>query len=152
VTPTTSPSTIWKNYKHLGDSLSKERCCVVKPSARAHLYRLGHSPGSPQDLGYDGPPFPWSEALPAILGAQPDGWFFHVYRLPRDELDNVMGTSTGLVGYGTKRSGEYRSNRLLLDGYDAMAEVASKGGPLVLSLDRPPAGDGSRHGPSSRSV
>lgn len=89
-----------------------------------------------RDLGYDGPPFAWDEDRRAQLRAELDAWYALAYGLSRDELryvldpKDVMGadypseTFRVLQKNEIAKYGEYRTRRLVLDAYDALAVAA----------------------------
>jgi hypothetical protein len=92
-----------------------------------------------QDLGYGGPPFRWDPARRFLLRAELDATFFHLYGLSRDETDYVMDTFPVVRKNDEKAHGEYRTKRVILQIYDAMAEAARTGKPYQTRLDPPPA-------------
>lgn len=83
-----------------------------------------------QDLGYDGPPFPFDPARRAILRAELDAWYARAYGLTRDELRyildpaDIMGddypseTFRVLKNNELRNFGEYRTRRLVLEAWD----------------------------------
>jgi hypothetical protein len=85
-----------------------------------------------RDLGYDGPPFAWSEDRRAQLRAELDAWYARAYGLTRDELRyildpaDVMGadypseTFRVLKTNEIRRFGEYRTARLVLAAWDRL--------------------------------
>jgi len=87
-----------------------------------------------RDLGHTGPPFAWDEPRRAQLRADLDAFYARAYRLSRDDLRyildpaDVMGadypseTFRVLKDKETKAHGEYRTRRLVLAAWDAMAE------------------------------
>jgi hypothetical protein len=87
-----------------------------------------------QDLGYDGPPFPWDPDRRALLKAELDGYFAYLYGLSRDELryildpKEVMGpdypseTFRVLKENECRAFREYRTRRLVLEAWDRFAE------------------------------
>lgn len=87
-----------------------------------------------EDLGYDGPPFPWNPERRAQLRAELDAYFARLYGLTRDELryildpTDVMGadypSETFRVLKNTERRefGEYRTQRLVLAAWDRLQE------------------------------
>ncbi|MGH9106786.1 MAG: hypothetical protein ACRDZX_13325 [Acidimicrobiales bacterium] len=102
-------------------------------------YTASDLAGFASDLGYDGPPFPWDEERRRHLRAELDACFFHLYGLDRDEVDYVMGTFPIVERRDTDTFGEYRTKRLILESYDAMAKATDAGEPYVTLLDPPPA-------------
>jgi len=95
--------------------------------------------GFAKDLGYDGPPFRWDEERRAILRAELDACFFHLYGLSRDEAEHIMASFPIVERRDTERFGEYRTKRLILEVYDEMAKAAETGEAFVSPLDPPPA-------------
>jgi hypothetical protein len=91
------------------------------------------------DVGYDGPPFRWDSMRRQNLRAELDAAFFHLYGLSRDDTDFVMGTFPIVKNNDEKTYGEYRTKRIILDVYDAMADAARTGRPYQSRLDPPPA-------------
>ncbi len=81
------------------------------------------------------PPFPYHPARRAYIRAELDAWFARLYGLSRDDLryildpEDVMGsdypseTFRVLKENELKRYGEYRTRRLVLEAWDAQAEV-----------------------------
>jgi hypothetical protein len=87
-----------------------------------------------QDLGCDGPPFPWDPNRRAVLKSELDAYFAYLYGLSRDELryildpKEVMGadypseTFRVLKENERRAFGEYRTRRLVLEAWDRFAE------------------------------
>lgn len=96
------------------------------------------------DLGDEGPPFVWDDERRAVLRAELDAAYFHLYGLDRDEVDYVLDTFPIVKRKDEARFGEFRTKRLILEIYDAMAKAAATGEPYRTVLD-PPPGHGRRH-------
>ena len=96
------------------------------------------------DLGDNAPPFRLDPERRPLMRAELDAAFFHLYGLDRDEADYIMGTFPVVKERDEKRFGEYRTKRLILEAYDAMAQAIETGEPFVSSL-APPPGKGPRH-------
>ena len=92
-----------------------------------------------RDHGYDGPPFRWDPERRALLRAELDAAFFHLYGLERDDVDYVMDTFSVVRDRDVKAHGEYRTKRLILEIYDELAEAIATGRPYQTRLDPPPA-------------
>ena len=85
-----------------------------------------------EDLGYDGPPFRFDPERRALLRAELDAFYAHLYGLTRDELRyildpaDVMGpdypseTFRVLKNNEIRRFGEYRTQRLVLEAWDRL--------------------------------
>lgn len=97
------------------------------------------------DHGYAGPPFRWDKERRALLRADLDGAFMHVYGLDRSEAEHVLDSFPIIRKYDESDFGEYRTKRLVLEAYDRMAEAIANGGKGWKPLADPPAGHGPRH-------
>lgn len=98
-----------------------------------------------EDLGDDGPPFHWEPERRALLRADLDAGFLHVYGLTRDEAEHVLDSFTVVRKYEERDYGEYRTKRLVLEAYNRMAVAIARGGSGWVPLTDPPAGAGQRH-------
>lgn len=84
------------------------------------------------DLGFHGPPFRWDPDRRALLRAELDAYYAHLYGLTRDELRyildpaDVMGpdypseTFRVLKQNEERQFGEYRTRRLVLEAWDRL--------------------------------
>ena len=81
-----------------------------------------------QDLGYDGPPFPWDEERRHRLKCELDAIFAHMYQLNRSDLEWILDAPApsssfpGLKRNEKKEFGEYRTQRYVLQAYDQMTK------------------------------
>lgn len=107
------------------------------PSSRPRVLELTNTADDmrpfAEDLGYDGPPYPWDPDGRALLKAELDAYYAYLYGLSRDELRyildpaDVMGpdypseTFRVLKEKETREFGEYRTRRLVLEAYDRFA-------------------------------
>jgi hypothetical protein len=85
-----------------------------------------------QDMGYHGDPFPWNPERRALLRAELDAYYAHLYGLTRDELRYILDpadvygpdfpseTFRVLKNNEIKDFGEYRTQRLVLEAWDRM--------------------------------
>lgn len=82
---------------------------------------------------------PWKSlnARP-ILRAELDAAFFHLYGLEREDVDYIMDTFPIVQRNDEAAHGEFRTKRLILEAYDAMAEAMRTQTPFVSTLDPPP--------------
>lgn len=95
-------------------------------------------------LGDEGSPFRWDSERRALVRAELDAAYFHVYGLEADEVGHVMESFEVLRRREEKQLGEFRTKRLILERYDAMAEAIRTGTDYQTVLD-PPPGHGPRH-------
>ncbi len=87
-----------------------------------------------EDLGYNGPPFPWNPERRAQLRAELDAYYARLYGLTRNELRyildpaDVMGedypseTFRALKKSEMRELGEYRTRRLVLEAWDRLEQ------------------------------
>jgi hypothetical protein len=97
-----------------------------------------------RDLGDEGQPFRWDEERRAVIRAELDAVMFHLYGLTEEEADYIMETFPIVRGKDIAAHGEYRTKRLILEAYRALAKAAGTGEQYVSSLV-PPPGRGPRH-------
>jgi hypothetical protein len=97
-----------------------------------------------RDLGDDGPPFRWEEDRRALLRAELDAAYFHLYGIGCEDVGYIMETFPIVKRHQEELFGEYRTKRLILSRYEAMADAARTGHAYQTVLD-PPPGRGPRH-------
>ncbi len=91
-----------------------------------------------QDLGYTGPPFRWDPARRFLIRCELDAAYFHLYGIDRDDVDYIMETFPIVKRKDEKAHGEFRTKRVILQTYDAMAGAIRTGEPYRTALDPPP--------------
>jgi hypothetical protein len=96
-------------------------------------------------LGDDGPPFHWKPERRALLRADLDAAFMHVYGLHGEEAEHVLDSFFVVRKYEERDYEEYRTKRLVLEAYNRMAAAITCGGKGWESLADVPAGSGPRH-------
>lgn len=94
--------------------------------------------------GDPGAPFRWTPERRDHLKAELDAAMFHLYGLDRDDTEHVLDSFFVVRKYEERDHGEFRTKRLVLAAYDAMARAAETGIPFTSPLD-PPPGHGPRH-------
>ena len=101
---------------------------LVVPRVLELTYTAHDLQGFAQDLGYDGPPFAWSEERRHRLRCELDAIYAHMYLLDRTDLEWILDAEEPSQSFpGLKRSelrgfGEYRTQRYVLQAYDQMAQ------------------------------
>lgn len=104
-----------------------------------------------RDLGDSGPPFVWGEERRALIRAELDALFFHLYGISREDVDYIMETFPIVKRKDEAKYGTYRTKELVLAEYDRMAAAGvDLDKPLVdgenyTSTLTPPPGHGPRH-------
>jgi hypothetical protein len=90
------------------------------------------------------PPFIWCEERRFFLRAELDATFFHLYGIEREDVDYIMDTFPIVRRKDEATHGEYRTKRVILEMYYAMAEAIRTGMPYQTPIS-PPPGQGPRH-------
>ncbi|MEY9956699.1 DNA methyltransferase [Streptacidiphilus sp. MAP5-52] len=103
-----------------------------------------------EDFGDTGGPFRWNEERRAVIRAELDALFFHLYGIARDDVDYVMETFPVIKRRDVAKYGSYRTKELILDSYDRMASAGLTlekplADPDGFSSLTPPPGKGPRH-------
>ena len=137
------PSTFARRPSWLGDTLEHFIC----QRSLELTYTAWDLESFASDCGHPGPPFRWAPERRAVLRAELDALFFHVYGLPREDADYILETFPIVKRHDDEQFGEYRTKRLILECYDAMAEAAAKGTTYQTRLDPPPADPRAAHPP-----
>jgi hypothetical protein len=103
-------------------------------------------------LGDDGPPFRWNPERRALLRAELDAAFFHLYGVSQEDAEYILDTFPIVKRKDEAKYGEYRTKRLILEVYGKMHEAIVTGEPFQTILD-PRPGQGLRHrsNPGTRS-
>jgi hypothetical protein len=100
-----------------------------------------------RDVGFHGPPFRWDAERRFLLRCELDAAFFHLYGLNREDTAHVMDTFPIVRKHDEKAHGEYRTKRVILEIYDALAESTRTGTPYQTRLNPPPADPSCCHPP-----
>ena len=100
-----------------------------------------------KDCGYTGPPFRWDEERRFLLRCELDAAYFHLYGIERDDVDYIMETFPIVKRKDEQHHGEFRTKKVILEIYDAMAEAIRLGKPYQTRLAPPPADPSVAHPP-----
>jgi SOS-response transcriptional repressor LexA len=101
-----------------------------------------------KDCGWDGPPFRWDGERRALLRAEVDAAFFHLYGMERADVGYILQTFPIVKRNDERTYGEYRTERLILERYDALAHAIETGVPYQTFLNPPPADQRVTHVPA----
>jgi hypothetical protein len=96
------------------------------------------------EMGDEGSPFRWDADRRAILQAELDGAFMHIYGYQRPEVEHILGTFRTLAASEVRVHGEYRTGRLVLDAYDRLQDAIDGRAPWRTAAGAAP-GQGLRH-------
>ncbi len=92
-----------------------------------------------EDLGRTHPPFFWNTERRSLIQTEIDAAMFHLYGLNREQADWVLDSFTVLRKYEERDHGEFRTKRLVLTAYDAMAKAKASDTAYQTPLSPPPA-------------
>jgi hypothetical protein len=90
-----------------------------------------------RDVGDEGPPYLWDPGRRSVLRAELDAAFFHLYGISRDDADYILETFPIVKKHDEKAHGEFRTKRVVLERYDALAAAAARGQPYISPLGPP---------------
>lgn len=79
--------------------------------------------------------FAWDPAERALIRAELDAAFFHLFELGRDEVGYILDTFSGARRNDISEFGEYRTKRLILEVYDGMQQAMGAGMPYQSPWD-----------------
>jgi hypothetical protein len=91
------------------------------------------------ELGFSEAPFRWDDTRRQLIRAEVDAAFFHLYGFAQDEVRYAMDTFPIIRRKDEQAYAEYRTQRLILERYDAMAQSSLTGEAYATVLDPPPA-------------
>jgi hypothetical protein len=111
----------------------------IRPRVLELTYTARDLQGFGRDLDWDGPPFRWHPQRRLLLRAELDAAFFHLYGLDREDVAHVLDTFPIVRRNDERSSGEYRTKRLILECFDAMAKATTSGETYRTVLVPPPA-------------
>lgn len=100
--------------------------------------------------GCDTPPFMWNSERREVLRAELDAAMFYIYGVERDDVDYILDTFSIVRRRDEAAHGEYRTKRVILERYDAIAKANSDGTEYETTLDPPPGDPRVAHPESSR--
>jgi hypothetical protein len=92
-----------------------------------------------RELGNDLPPFRWLPERRVLLQAEIDAAVLQLYQLNRLQAEWLLDSFTVLRKYEERDHNEFRTKRLVLEIYDAIADAMRSGQPYRTRLDPPPA-------------
>lgn len=99
---------------------------LIVPRVLELTYTSGEMVGFASDLGYNGSPFTWNQQRRHCLQSELDAIFAHMYRLSRSDLEWILDATPpgssfpSLKQYELRKFGEYRTERLVLQGFDSL--------------------------------
>jgi Eco57I restriction-modification methylase len=120
--PCPTPETFEAQPEWLDESLAD----WIVPRVLELTYTASDVAAFAQALGYTGGPFGWDAMRRSELRAELDGAFFHLYGLNREETAYVLSTFAVLKRRDEAVHGEFRTARMVLEAFDALASTAAR--------------------------
>jgi hypothetical protein len=104
------------------------------------------------DLGRDHPPFRWQTDRRVLLQAEIDAAVLHLYGLSRAQAQWLLDSFTVLQKYEERDHGEFRTKRIVLEIYDAIATAKQTGRAYKTRLNPPPGDPSCFHLPVAAAI
>jgi hypothetical protein len=90
-----------------------------------------------RECGDAGSPYVWDPERRFVLQAELDAAFFHLYGVSRDDAAYILGTFDVLERADVRQHGEFRTKRVVLERYDALAAAVASGQSYASPLGPP---------------
>ena len=90
-----------------------------------------------EDCDDDGPPFIWDPDRRLQLRGEIDAAFCHLYGLSRNDTAYILDTFPVVARLDEREHGDYRTKRVVLETYDALATAVARGVPYESPLGPP---------------
>lgn len=90
-----------------------------------------------EDCDDEGTPFIWDAERRFRIRCEIDAAFFHMYGVSRDDAAYILDSFPVVEQTESREHGEYRTKRVVLETYDALAAAAARGVPYDSPLGPP---------------
>lgn len=143
---------IWKQLPVPTPEILDPHVGFITPRGLELTYTAHDMAPFARDLGDSGAPFRWDEERRAVMRAELDALFFHLYGIDREDVDYIMETFPIVKRKDEAAYGSYRTKELILEIYDRMAttdlnlDTPLVDGSTFTSSLTPPPGHGPRAG------
>lgn len=125
---------LWKQLPVIPWSQLLSHMSFLKPRVAALACTSADMAALAHDLDYH-EPMVWDEVRRATLRAEIDAYMFALYEVRRDDVDYIMDTFSIVMRKDVAAHGEYRTKRMILEIFDAMAEAEANGVPYASPFD-----------------
>ena len=126
---------------HYGRTCPWDPETTIRDWLLAHVLELTYSAWDlkpfAEDCGDDGPPYAWKPERRFRVRCEIDAAFFYLYGISRDDTAYILDTFPVLARSEEREHGEYRTKRIVLETYDALAAAAATGMPYDSPLGPP---------------
>jgi hypothetical protein len=120
---------------------------LIVPAALELTYTAWDLKAFAAELGWHGAPFRWDSERRFLIRCELDAVFLHLYGIERDDADFILDTFAIVRRNDVSRFGEYRTKRVTLEVYDAMAAAFESGIAYRTAIDPPPGDAAAAHSP-----
>lgn len=134
-TPVLSPTQLNQSEKWLGTTPVE----WLAPRVLELCYTNVELAAFARDLEFAGGPFAWNIERRLMIQAEIDAATLHLYGLDIEQAEWILDSFTVLRRYEERDHGEFRTKRLVLTAYDAMAKAKEQGAAYVTPISPPPA-------------
>ena len=90
------------------------------------------------EIGYNGPPFRWSDDRRFLIKCELDAAMFHLYGLDFDEMTHILETFPIVRRNENKQYGEFRSKRVIRELFSDILDAQTNGRRFKTRLSPPP--------------
>lgn len=111
----------------------------ILPRVVELTYTSEHLRSFARAFGFVSGPSRWNDDRRFIILCELNAAFFRLFGVRRDDVDYVLETFPLVRARNEEQFGEYRTKRVILEIYDAMAEAERTGVAYQTHLDPPPA-------------
>jgi Eco57I restriction-modification methylase len=119
-----------------------DRCCTLVAWLSERVLELVYTAHDLDAISKEDPtlpgPFVWDAGRRELIRAELDAAVLHLYGLDRSDAEHVLESFGVVRKYDEAEHGEFRTKRLVLESYDALADATASGTPYQTILDPPP--------------
>jgi hypothetical protein len=146
--PTLEPKKLQQEYAFLGGTAVDWLSIRVLELCYTNFEMVGIA----QDMKFIGNPFRWVIERRVSIQAEIDAAVLHLYSLSKNQAEILIDSFAVLRKYEERDHGEFRTKRLVLSAYDAMAQAKAAGTAYISPLSPGPADPSLCHVPSATEV
>jgi hypothetical protein len=134
--PILSPSAYFTNSSWAVDTTHRQ---WIGARVLELIYSSNDMVGIARECGYTESTITWNTDRRFLLRAELDAAFFHLYGIARDDVEYILETFPIVRRKDEAAHGEFRTKRVILEIYDALAGAMTTGEAYQTRLDPPPA-------------
>jgi len=105
------------------DFYNEELLDLIVPKVIELIYTAGDIKAFASDCGFDREPFEWNPERRAILQAELDAIYAHLYKITKDDIEYIIGMFTRLRAKEETEFREFKTKKLVLDEFDRLSST-----------------------------